>query len=239
MARRIRFFLVFLGLFTFGALAFAEMSDARKLPSATFQRFMVNGTDFKDALSACNFAREGTGWKAVSFDPPNPGGGVNCKYKKAGSSPGEQVAVTLVLRCPENATPWVSDGVNDVNKRVCACIDGFVASGLSCVPRERSKDKICDDATYDKLQDTYDKLCKKSGGMSCSEKGLGKKKYGDMVCDTAKENLAKQNACLASRNVFQEKCFAAVDPRHQKVLDEHGDGVKRCEEAVQVKCSSK
>ena len=89
MARRIRFLLVFLGLFTFGALAFAEMSDARKLPSATFQRFMVNGTDFKDALSACNFAREGTGWKAVSFDPPNPGGGVNCKYKKAGSSPGE------------------------------------------------------------------------------------------------------------------------------------------------------
>ena len=238
MARRIRFLLVFLGLFTFGALAFAEMSDARKLPSATFQRFMVNGTDFKDALSACNFAREGTGWKAVSFDPPNPGGGVNCKYKKAGSSPGEQVAVTLVLRCPENATPWVSDGVNDVNKRVCACIDGFVASGLACVPRKRAQDKICDDATYDKLQDNYDKLCKKNGGMSCGKSALAKK-YDAMTCDTAKENLSKQKACLASRDVFQEKCFVAVDSRHQVPLDEHAKGVKSCEEAVQDKCSSK
>lgn len=213
------------------------MSAARKLPSDTFKRFMVNGTDFKDALSACNFARQGTGWKAVSFDPPNPGGGVNCKYKKAGNA-GEQVAATLVLRCPENASPWVSDGIHNVNKQVCACVDGFIASGLACVARERSKDKICDDVTYDKLKDAYDGLCKKNGGMSCSEKGVGKKKYGAMTCDAAKVNLVKQTACLASRTEFQQKCFAAVDPRHQVVLDDHAKGVKSCEVAVQEKCSS-
>jgi hypothetical protein len=199
---------------------------------------MVNGTDFKDALSACNFARQGTGWKAVSFDPPNPGGGVNCKYKKAGSSPGEQVAATLVLRCPANATPWISDGVNNVNKQVCACVDGFVASGLACVARERSKDKICDDATYDTLKDAYEGLCKKNGGMSCSDNKLNKKQFSELTCDTAKVNLAKQNACLASRTVFQQKCFAAVDARHQVVLDDHAKGVKSCEALVQVKCSS-
>jgi hypothetical protein len=225
------------GLFTVCSVAFAEVSDARKLPSATFQRFMVNGTDFKDALSACNFAREGTGWKAVSFDPPNPGGGVNCKYKKAGSSPGEQVAATLVLRCPENAAPWVSDGTNDVNKQVCLCVDGFIGKGLACVARERAKDKICDDKTYDTKKDKVDIVCKQNGGMSCGKGALGKK-YGAMTCDQAKANLAKQEACAASRDDFEKACFTSVDARHQPVLDEHAQGVTSCKEAVQEKCSS-
>jgi len=143
MARTLRFLLLLLGLLTVDSLAFAEVSAARKLPSATFQRFAVNGTDFKDALSACTFARQGTGWKAVGFDPPNKGGGVNCKYKK-GANAGEQVGASLVLRCPENSGPWVSDGTNDVNKQVCACTEGFVAKGLSCV-KEPEK---CDPAKW-------------------------------------------------------------------------------------------
>lgn len=143
MRHLVRFLLLLVGLLTFSSPAFAEVSNARKLPSATFQRFAVNGTDFKDALSACDFARQGTGWKAVGFDPPNKGGGVNCKYKKGGNA-GEQVGATLVLRCPENSAPWVSDGTNDVNKRVCACTEGFVASGLTCV-KEPEK---CDPAKW-------------------------------------------------------------------------------------------
>ena len=225
-----------MGLLAWVSIAWADMSAARKLPSDTFKRFMVNGTDFKDALSACNFARQGTGWKAVSFDPPNTGGGVNCKYKKGGDS-GEQVGATLVLRCPENATTWAS-GSSDVNQQVCACIEGFIASGLACAAPERPADKICTDAVYDDLKNGYDVACKQSGGMSCGRSKLTEKQYAKMGCDDAKVNLGKQTACLASRTTFQQKCYASVDPRHQVVLDDHAKGVKACEAAVLDKCGA-
>ena len=166
MTRFLRWLLLLLALLTFPSRAFAQVAPARKLPSATFQRFATNGTDFKDALSACNYARQGTGWKAIGFDPPNKGGGVQCKYKK-GSNTGEQVGASLVLRCPDNASPWTSDGTNDVTKQVCACYEGFVASGLSCV-KEPEK---CDPATW-KVSDKNTQTGNGSGNAGKLEKNL-------------------------------------------------------------------
>jgi hypothetical protein len=166
MTRLPRLLLFLLALLTFPAPAFAQVAPARKLPSATFQRFATNGTDFKDALSACNAARQGTGWKAIGADPPNKGGGVNCKYKKGGSS-GEQVGASLVLRCPDNASPWTSGGTIDVTKQVCACYEGFVAKGLSCV-KEPEK---CDPATW-KVSDKNTQTSNGSGNAGKLEKNL-------------------------------------------------------------------
>ncbi len=146
--------------------------------------------------------------------------------------------MTLVFRCPSNSGSWNADGVTDANKQICACFDGYVASGLTCVTPTRPVDKICTDALYDKLKDGYEQSCKESGGMSCSEKKMGRKQYGALTCDTAKENLGKQKTCLASRNEFEQKCFATVDAAHQKVLDDHKQGVSTCETAVKDKCSS-
>ncbi len=103
------------------------------------------------------------------------------------------------------------------------------------LPRVRPKEKICDDETFDSLKEAVKQACKRSGGMSCSKSGLGRK-YADLSCTEATLRLAKQQLCLAARMEFEQKCFPSIDERHEKPLAEHAQGVKNCLEAVAEKC---
>jgi hypothetical protein len=103
-------------------------------------------------------------------------------------------------------------------------------------PKEYPPEKICDDATYDRLKADYESKCKDTGRMTCSKAKLGRRQYSLLTCDEAKRRLALHRECLAAREEFERVRFASVDPRHEQVLEAHRQGIRTCEQVVLEKC---
>jgi hypothetical protein len=102
-------------------------------------------------------------------------------------------------------------------------------------PGRRYPNQSCENDELDRLEAEKDKLCKSSYAADCN---INVKKQPKIPCSKILLSLQQRRACLAARNLVQDRCFGGKpDAGHKTQIDAVKNGIGHCEALELINCA--
>ncbi|MEZ4376641.1 MAG: hypothetical protein R3B07_37905 [Polyangiaceae bacterium] len=97
--------------------------------------------------------------------------------------------------------------------------------------------QTCDDTELDRLEKEKKKLCYGGYAADCAQ-SRSAKKLGRIPCSAIKLSILQRRACLAARQIIQDRCFGGKpDTGHKQQIDETQLGIDGCEAQKVINCA--
>ena len=102
-------------------------------------------------------------------------------------------------------------------------------------PARRYPNQSCENDELDRLEAEKDKLCKSAYAADCN---INVKKQPKIPCSKILLSLQQRRACLAARNLVQDRCFGGKpDAGHKTQIDAVKNGIRHCEALGLINCA--
>ena len=99
----------------------------------------------------------------------------------------------------------------------------------------RNPNQTCDDKELDRLEAEKKKLC---GGYAVSSCNPKKVDTGKIRCSAILRAIPQRQACLAARQLIQDRCFGGKpDAGHKTQMDDVENGIRQCEALKLINCA--